>query len=186
MEVRCGNGHTHTRICKTSAEAMCQHFKINTEVRCGNGHTHTQIYAETSAGKIREAFGYVMPNSVMRRGQQGTHHTTRWAVVWRRWPLWMGNLALFWEVWGRETRQRQGSEATQAQDYIPAQRPPLPHASSAPCRYPGSHDNSRVESFLPLTSSASRLDLAWLSPDQIIGNAPLLFPPDHAHGFDVA
>ena len=30
--------------------------------------THTQIYAETSAGKIRETFGYMMPNSVIRRG----------------------------------------------------------------------------------------------------------------------
>lgn len=30
--------------------------------------THTQIYAETLAGKIRETFGYMMPNSVIRRG----------------------------------------------------------------------------------------------------------------------
>ena len=67
----------------------------------------------------------------------------------------MGKLALSWEAWGRKTRQRRGSEATQAQDCIPAQRPPWPHISSAPCRYPRcSHDNSHVK-IIPSTNLIS-------------------------------
>lgn len=46
--------------------------------------THTQIYAETLAGNTRETFGYVMLTALSAKGQQGTHHTMRWAVVWRR------------------------------------------------------------------------------------------------------
>ena len=107
---------------------------------------HTQLYAETLAGRTRETFGYVMPTAFSAQGQQGTHHTTKQAGAWRWWALRMGKSALSWGAWGQETRQRQGSEATRAQDCIPARRPPWPHASAAPRQHPRhSHDVSHVK-----------------------------------------
>ena len=116
---------------------------------------HTQLYAETLAGRTRETFGYVMPTAFSAQGQQGTHHTTKREGAWRWWALQMGKSALSWEAWGQETRQRQGSEATQVQDCIPAWRPPWPHAPATPHQHPcHSHDVSHVK-VIPSTNLIS-------------------------------